>query len=203
MRCNSQKRKSNYAHFKSDTAVHLSGNKVIGIVTPLVYASVFTLTPHLPNHDTPTSDSSTAANSSGISDEELSFDFSNSDLTEEQTNILITFLEQNKDIFTTGLHNFGRTKLQTHDINTGNAPAVRSAFYKQSPNLCRETERQVKEMLKHNIIEPSNSAWHSPVVLIKKFNGVYRFAVDYRKLNKVTKPQSFPLQRLSDMFDAM
>ena len=186
----------------SDKAVHLPGNKVIGIVTPLVQASVFTLSPHIP-HDTPTADSSTASNSNEISDEELSFDFSNSDLTEEQKNILMTFLKQNKDIFTTGLHNLGRTELQKHDIDTGNAPPVKSAFYKQSPNLRRETERQVKEMLKHNIIEPSSSAWHSPVVLIKKSNGEYRFAVDYRKLNKVTKPQSFPLPRLSDMFDAI
>ena len=67
----------------------------------------------------------------------------------------------------------------------------------------RETERQVKEMLKHNIIEASNSSWHSPVVLIKKSNNEYRFAVDYRKLNKISKPQSFPLPRLSDMFDAI
>ena len=101
------------------------------------------------------------------------------------------------------MHNLGRTWLQTHDTDTGTSPPVRSAFYKQTPDMLRETERQVKEMLKHNIIEPSNSAWHSPVVLIKKPNTEYRFAVDYRKLNKITKPQSFSLPRLSDMFDAI
>ena len=184
----------------SDKPVHLSGNKVIGIVTPLTQASVFALSPHIPNHDTSTSDTTSNAE---ISDEDLTFDFANSDLNEQQKDILVTFLRQNKDVFTTGLHNLGRTGVTKHDIDTGDALPVKSAFYKQSPNLRRETERQVKEMLKHNIIEPSNSAWHSPVVLIKKPNNEYRFAVDYRKLNKVTKPQSFPLPRLSDMFDAI
>ena len=184
----------------SDKPVHLSGNKVIGIVTPLTLASVFTLSPHIPNNDTSTSDTS---NNGEISDEDLTFDFANSDLNEQQKDILVTFLRQNKDVFTTGLHNLGRTGVTKHDIDTGDALPVKSAFYKQSPNLRRETERQVKEMLKHNIIEPGNSAWHSPVVLIKKPNNEYRFAVDYRKLNKVTKPQSFPLPRLSDMFDAI
>ena len=58
-------------------------------------------------------------------------------------------------------------------------------------------------MLEHNIVEPSNSAWYSLVVLVCKPNNEYRFAVDYRKLNKVTKPQSFPLPRLEDLIDAI
>ena len=182
----------------TDNPIQLPGNKVIGIVTPIQQASVFTLSPHIAKQN-----NFNSSDQAEIPDEEIQFDFTNSDLSEEQKAILLTFLRQNKDIFTTGLHNLGRTWLQTHDIDTGNSPSVRSAFYKQSPEMRRETERQVKEMLKHNIIEPSNSPWYSPVVLIKKSNNEYRFAVDYRKLNKITKPQSFPLPRLSDMFDAI
>jgi hypothetical protein len=43
-------------------------------------------------------------------------------------------------------------------------------------------------MLENNIITPSTSAWFSPVILVRKQCGTYRFAVDYRKLNKITKP---------------
>ena len=182
----------------TDNPIQLPGNKVIGIVTPIQQASVFTLSPHIAKQD-----NFNSSDQAEIPDEELQFDFTNSDLSEEQKAILLTFLRQNKDIFVTGLHNLGRTWLQTHNIDTGNSPSVRSAFYKQSPEMRRETERQVKEMLKHNIIEPSTSPWYSPVVLIKKSNNEYRFAVYYRKLNKIAKPQSFPLPRLSDMFDAI
>jgi len=46
--------------------------------------------------------------------------------------------------------------------------------------------------------------WASPVVLVKKKNGDFiRFAVDYRKLNALIKPQNYPLPRMQDIFDAL
>ena len=46
-------------------------------------------------------------------------------------------------------------------------------------------------MLENNIITPSTSAWFSPVILVRKQCGTYRFAVDYRKLNKITNRYIF------------
>jgi hypothetical protein len=36
-------------------------------------------------------------------------------------------------------------------------------------------------MLKNNIIEHSTSEYSFPVVLVKKKNGEFRFAIDYRR----------------------
>lgn len=74
-----------------------------------------------------------------------------------------------------------------------NSKPVRLNFYRTSPQASKEIENQVSEMLKHNIIQHSNSEWHSPVVLVKKKNGQFRFACDNRALNKITVPMSFPL----------
>lgn len=63
--------------------------------------------------------------------------------------------------------------------------------------------RQLDEMLEADIIEESTSMWQSPVVMVKKKNGQLRFAVDYRKLNAVTKQHTFPLPRLEDVFDTI
>lgn len=110
----------------------------------------------------------------------------------------------NSDVFSEGLHDLGRTHLATHKVDTGDAPPVKLPFYKQTPEMRRKTKEMTDEMLKTNQIEESNSNWHSPVVLVRKANSdEYRFAVDYRKLNKMSKQQDYPIPRLSDIFDAV
>ena len=56
-------------------------------------------------------------------------------------------------------------------------------------------------MLDNNIIELSSSEWSSPYILVPKSDGSYRFVMDYRKLNAMTKSNSFPVPRINDCID--
>ena len=58
-------------------------------------------------------------------------------------------------------------------------------------------------MLKLDIIEPSNSPYASPVVLVKKHDGSYRFCCDFRKLNSVTVFDAEPIGNPEELFVKM
>ena len=56
-------------------------------------------------------------------------------------------------------------------------------------------------MLEAGVIEPSNSPWASPVCLVKKKDDTYRFCVDYRRVNGVSKKDAYPLPNIQDALD--
>lgn len=62
-------------------------------------------------------------------------------------------------------------------------------------------EAEVQYMLDNEIAVPSSSSWASPSLLVEKSDKSPRFCTDYRKVNKVTKPDSYPLPRMEDCID--
>lgn len=135
---------------------------------------------------------------------DLEVEIENPDLSDSQKEKLKKVLNANRDVFSTGSHDVGKTNLCKHRIETlpWTGPVKLPAF-QQNPITKRITTEEVNKMLENDIIEPSNSMWHSPIVLIKKKDDSYRFCVDFRSLNAITKPISYPLPKLEAVFDAI
>jgi len=58
-------------------------------------------------------------------------------------------------------------------------------------------------MLQNDVIQPSSSPWASPVVLVQKHDVSQRFCIDYRKLNRVTKKDAYPIPQIDDTLDTL
>lgn len=81
--------------------------------------------------------------------------------------------------------------------------AIRQSPHRLGPVKEEEAERQVVQLLKQDLIEPGESTWSSPVLLVRKNDGSWRFGVDYTRLNKVTHHAAYPISKIYDYLDAL
>ncbi|KAK2407303.1 putative mitochondrial protein [Trifolium repens] len=88
------------------------------------------------------------------------------------------------------------------DLQPGTGPISESA-YRMAPAELVELKSQIEDLLEKGFIRPSVSPWGAPVLLVKKKDGKSRLCVDYRKLNKVTIKNRYPLPRIDDLMDQL
>ena len=75
--------------------------------------------------------------------------------------------------------------------------------YRMAPVELRELKAQLEELLSKGFIRPSISPWGAPILFVKKKDGSLRLCIDYRKLNRVTIRNQYPLPRIDELFDQL
>ena len=121
-------------------------------------------------------------------------------LSESQEKELSKFLEVELRLFEEGM---GKTDLCKHFIDTGTQRPLKQRHYQVSPRIHETMVQEVDEMLAKGVIEPSKSAWSSPVVMVKKPNDTYRFCLDFRRLNSVSKRDAYPVPLIHSILDKL
>ncbi|KAI1007317.1 hypothetical protein K3495_g897 [Podosphaera aphanis] len=91
------------------------------------------------------------------------------------------------------------SRIYDHKIELEKDNALKySPLYNQSADELKLVKQYLTENLDKGWIEPSNAAFSSPILFVKKPNGGLRFCVDYRKLNLITKKDRYPLPLIDE-----
>lgn len=83
------------------------------------------------------------------------------------------------------------------------AVPVQKKPYRYAPTQKDELEKQISDMLKRGVVQPSHSPYASPVILVKKKDGGWRMCVDYRYLNALTVKNKYPLPVVDELLDEL
>ncbi|KAL1264151.1 hypothetical protein QQF64_004506 [Cirrhinus molitorella] len=97
----------------------------------------------------------------------------------------------------------GRTDIIQHHIYLKDDKPIHQQPYRVPQKLLSTMKKELDEMLKLEVIEPSNSEWNNPIVLVPKKDGTIRFCLDFRKLNTVIKFDPYPMPRVDELIERL
>ncbi|KAK7938780.1 hypothetical protein WMY93_002106 [Mugilogobius chulae] len=95
----------------------------------------------------------------------------------------------------------GKTTVVEHVIRLKDSRPIRQRPYRVPQQLVGKLHDEIQEMLRLGVIEPSNSEWSSPVVIVFKKDGSLRICIDFRKLNSVSEFDAYPMPRIDDLLE--
>lgn len=135
-----------------------------------------------------------------ISEELINVTDNKAILTDEQSILLNATISKFNTLSTAAS---GCVTVANHDIQTLDSKPFKKRPFNLSPAMQVHLHKEIDEMLKDGVIQPSNSPYSSPFLLVKKKNDEYRFCFDGRTLNAITVKDSYPLPRIDSILNRL
>lgn len=136
----------------------------------------------------------------------MGLDLKRDDFNNEVFDNFCELLYNFKDLFALSLNDLttGSNIMECPILVRPDAKPVRSRPYRLNDSMRAVVDKQLQELHDAGIIEPSEgSAFASPIVMVKKSTGEFRFCVDLRKINQLCLPLTHELPTLSDVTDVL
>ena len=121
------------------------------------------------------------------------------DLSEEEKKQLKDLWREYQDIFSDIPQ---VTNVIEHKVVTKTEEPIYKRPYPIPYTLRDKVKTEIDNMIKAGIVEPSDSPYAAPIVLIKKKDQSIRVCVDYRRLNKETVFDPVPMPRMDDVLNS-
>lgn len=128
--------------------------------------------------------------------------------TEEEKNLLAPLFLKYHDVFKLPSDPFKRADVKEHDIRLKpGSDIVNIRQYRLPESHIRAVDKHIETLIKNDIIEPSDSPYNSPILIVPKRcakTGLMidtRMVIDFRALNEVTEVIRAVLLRLDQIVD--
>ena len=97
----------------------------------------------------------------------------------------------------------GQTDWAEHGIDEQGSLLVKRIYQSVPLSKQKVVDEQLDKMLQQGIVEPSNSPWGFPTVLLTKKDGSVRFCVDFRLLNTLSRKDAYPLPPIDETLSTL
>ena len=120
------------------------------------------------------------------------------DISDTNKKALRAVILSYRDVFSMDDSDLGFCDTMKHVIDTGTSAPIKQKYRRLNPPVKDKVNEELIRMEKQGVIERSISPWCSPLVPVRKKDGRIRICIDFRKLNAVTKFNSYPLPNIED-----
>ena len=97
----------------------------------------------------------------------------------------------------------GKTKLVEHDIELISDKRIHLKPYRMTNRQNELLKAEIEKMLRYKIIEPGDSDYISPMILVETPGREPRPCIDYRKLNEITRTQYYPIPNIEQRVETV
>ena len=131
--------------------------------------------------------------------------FNNPLLSNSQKQQLRDLIDEFYMVFSRNDEDIGRLdkKYGVHDIKLVEETPIKQRPYKTPYAKECIINESVRKMQTMKVVEPTDSNWASPIVLVKKPDGSERFCVDYRRLNAITIKDRYPMPNIESKLNKL
>ena len=123
--------------------------------------------------------------------------------TDQELQDVKALFSRRRSVFAKSDNDLGCTMAVQHRIQTTDDVPVTMPDRRIPPTQLEEVKSHLQELMQSGAIVPSDSAYASAIVLVRKKTGALRWCCDFRALNAKTVKDAYPLPRIDESMDAL
>ena len=123
--------------------------------------------------------------------------------TDQELQDVKALFSRHHSVFAKSDNDLGCTMAVQHRIRTTDDVPVTMPYRRIPPTKLEEVKSHLQELMQSGAIVPSDSAYASAIVLVRKKTGALRMCCDFRALNAKTVKDAYPLPRIDESMDAL